>query len=269
MQLFFRKIGNGETALIILHGLYGASDNWLTLGKKWSEFYTVYLLDLRNHGQSPHSNIHSYQAMQDDVLHFMNDNKIPDAIILGHSMGGKVAMHLALNSPQHVKALIVVDIAPKNYTALNASSLNQHKAIIRSMLNINLEKLRKRADINTLLASSIPEKRIRQFIMKNLKRNPDQSFSWKLNLEVLFREIGNLTQGFPTPQDVEAVSSFPVLFVRGEQSNYILKSDEPTILNYFPLAKIQSIPNAGHWLHAEQTELFEKLVLAFLNPHFC
>jgi len=265
MELFFRKLGQNKPALIILHGLYGASDNWMTIAKRWSEDYEVYLLDLRNHGRSGHCKTHTYLSMRDDVLELMDTQKIKKAILVGHSMGGKVAMRLAMDSPERVNALVVVDIAPKNYTLENDENVARHRKILQGMLALDLSKLNRREEINEILCSSIPEERTRQFIMKNLKRNKDQSFSWKLNLQVISDEILNITKGFSEEEITKNISGFPVLFIRGEKSKYIEDIDMKRIFEIFPTADISTIKNAGHWIHAEQAEQLSRVVLDFLD----
>ena len=265
MELFYRKLGENKPALIILHGLYGASDNWMNLAKTWSEDYEVYLVDLRNHGQSPHSRIHTYKAMRDDLIEMMDRQNIRKAVILGHSMGGKVAMRLAMDYPERLNALIVVDIAPKDYTIDNDENVARHQKIMAGMMGLDLSLLKKRDDVNDLLADAIPEVRTRQFIMKNLKRNKDQSFSWKLNLKVIFDELMTITAGFADHNIYRDITGFPVLFIKGEHSKYIQDIDKERILEIFPIAEIKTIDNAGHWIHAEQPENLSEAVLEFLE----
>ena len=265
MELFFRKIGKNKPTLIVLHGLYGSSDNWMNLARYWSKYYEVYLVDLRNHGRSPHSKTHSYKAMRDDILSLMDNQKIQKAIVLGHSMGGKLAMRLAMDYPERINALIVVDIAPKNYISENNKQLQKHRNILKAMQKLKLEQFQRREEIDSFLSKLIPEERVRQFIMKNIKRNKDFSFSWKLNLPVIQSEIENITQGFSEHEIKKNVSGFPVLFIKGEQSDYILENDKAIIESIFPSSEMQTIPNAGHWVHAEQSEQLSKLVLNFLE----
>lgn len=265
MELFFRKVGENKPALIIMHGLYGASDNWMNIAKLWSSSYEVFLLDLRNHGRSPHSDDHTYQAMRDDVITFMDAQNIQKAIIVGHSMGGKVAMHIAMKVPERINALIVVDIAPKNYTVENDENVARHDRILNSMHSLDLEKLKRREDINQFLSTAIPEERTRLFIMKNLKRTKQQTFEWKLNLPIIYKEILNITKGFDDEDIVLNTTGFPVLFIRGERSKYIQDKDEDRILEFFPFADIETIENAGHWIHAEQPEALSEMLIEFLE----
>ncbi len=265
MELFYRKLGEHKPVLIILHGLYGASDNWMSIAKSWSNDYEIYLVDLRNHGQSPHSSVHSYEAMCNDIIELMDAQKVKKAILLGHSMGGKVAMRLAMDYPERVNSLIVVDIAPKNYEQNKDENVAKHQKILKGMLSLDLSLLKKREDISKLLDSSINDEKTKQFIMKNLKRNKDQGFSWKLNLETISAEILNITKGFSEEEIKKPISGFPVLFIKGADSNYILEEDSKLILDIFPSADIELIENAGHWIHAEQPQIISSLVKSFLE----
>jgi len=265
MNLFYRKLGENKPALIVLHGLYGASDNWVSIAKTWQNDYEVYLVDLRNHGRSPHSLVHTYESMRDDVLELMDAQSIRKAIIVGHSMGGKVAMRMAMDKPERINALLVVDIAPKNYSIDLDKNVARHQKILKAMLELDLPKIKKREDVNKLLESAISEERTRQFIMKNLKRNKNQSFSWKLNVEVIAKEILNITKGFSDNQITKNISGFPVLFIKGEKSDYIQSVDSERITEIFPSSEIEIIQNAGHWIHSEQPEKLSNLVLDFLE----
>ncbi len=265
MNLFYRKLGENKPVIIVLHGLYGASDNWLSIAKTWQKDYEIYLVDLRNHGRSPHSSNHTYESMRNDVLELMDSNRIRKAIIVGQSMGGKVAMQIAMDYPERVNALVIVDISPKDYSLENDENVARHQKILAAMLSLDLSQIKKREDINELLVLTIPEERTRQFIMKNLKRNRDQTFSWKLNIGVIAKEILNITKGFSDNEIQKNISGFPVLFIRGEQSNYIQNTDVKRIAEIFPSAEIETIRNAGHWIHSEQPELLSNLVIDFLE----
>ncbi|MBN2669812.1 MAG: alpha/beta fold hydrolase [Bacteroidales bacterium] len=265
MQLFYRKIGEGNPALIILHGLYGASDNWMTIAKVWSEKFDVFAVDLRNHGQSPHSKIHTYQAMRDDVLELMDELNIKKAVIVGHSMGGKVAMRIAMDQPERINALVVVDIAPKNYTPEADDHTKKHLSIVQGMLSIPLQEFDKRETIDQWLMDYIKEPRTRQFIMKNLKRNKDNSFEWKLNIKVIADNLLGITGGFSNQNIYRNITGFPVLFIKGALSTYILPSDKERIEEIFPASEMFIAPEAGHWVHAEQGEWLSETVLKFLT----
>jgi pimeloyl-ACP methyl ester carboxylesterase len=180
MKLFFRKIGRGNP-IIILHGLLGASDNWLTIGKQLAESHTVYLLDMRNHGRSPHSEEFNYPVMVTDVNEFMLDHEIRSAVLIGHSMGGKVAMHLALDYPHKFPKLIVVDIAPKIYP------LPYFQSIIYALLKADLSGVKLRKEVEKQIAKDIPDRGVRNFLMKNLVRGKKNQFYWKVNLPALYK----------------------------------------------------------------------------------
>lgn len=252
MKLFFRQMGEGQP-LIILHGLFGSSDNWLTIGKALSEIYRVYLIDQRNHGQSPHSEEFNYLAMADDLKQFIEANNISNPIILGHSMGGKTAMQYAVNNPESWDKLVVVDIAPKSYPV-------HHDSILEGLESLNLKELSSRNEADNSLSEYVPEFGIRQFLLKNLSRDVD-GFKWKINLPVISKNIEIIGEGL----NGRLGKSKPVLFIRGENSNYIKETDFTLIDESFPGAQIQTIEKAGHWVHAEQPEHFLSSLKTFLS----
>ncbi|MBU8892674.1 MAG: alpha/beta fold hydrolase [Bacteroidales bacterium] len=261
MKLFFRKYGQGPP-LIIIHGLYGSSDNWVSIGRKLSENFEVFLIDQRNHGKSPHSSDHNYQLLKEDLREFMDKQAIEKAIIVGHSMGGKTAMFFAAHYPEKVSILIVADISPKSYKATNSGQLLAHSTIIRVMYNLDFYGITSRQEIDDILAKSIPENRIRQFLLKNIKRSKDNEYSWSLNIKTIRNELANIMEGLDENQS--EITGFPVLFLKGGNSDYILDEDTKAIQKIFPYADIETIPNAGHWMHAEQPELFLKKIENFI-----
>lgn len=265
MDLFFRKFGDGPP-LIILHGLYGSSDNWVSIGRKLSANYEVYLVDQRNHGKSPHSPQHNYHLLKEDLLEFMDKQSIDKAIILGHSMGGKTAMFFAVDYPERVNNLIVVDISPKSYRNTKSTQLLSHSTIIKAMYNVDFNHVKSREDIDKILSPSIPLKRVRQFLLKNVNRTKDNRFAWSLNLESISNELKNIMDGLPIKnfKNGNGITGFPALFIKGEKSDYIKPSDRRAIETVFPFAEIEIIPNAGHWLHAEKPKLFLKTIQNFL-----
>lgn len=254
MKLFFRKIGAGEP-LIILHGLLGASDNWLTIGRQLAERHTVYLLDMRNHGRSPHSKEFHYVIMAADVNEFMLDHEIHSAVLIGHSMGGKVAMHLALDYPHKINKLVVVDIAPKAYP------LPYFKNIIETLAKVDLSGVKRRKEVEAQIAPNIPDPVVRNFLLKNLVRGKGNTFSWKVNLAALLDNVDMLSGEIYR----EEIFSNPALFVRGGNSNYVLDEDIPLIKTKFPRAEFVTIPGAGHWLHVDAPEKFMEELLAFME----
>ncbi|KOF04054.1 alpha/beta hydrolase [Roseivirga seohaensis subsp. aquiponti] len=251
-ELYFRELGEGKP-LIILHGLLGTSDNWLTLGKKYAEHFKVYILDQRNHGQSFHDDEFSYPAMAEDLLNFMNNHNIEKAHILGHSMGGKVAMTFATEHPNRVDKLIVADIGPQSYPP-------HHTLIFKGLFSLDLPNLSSRKEADEKLAEYIPEFGVRQFLLKNLARNND-AFEWKMNLDVIAKEIDKVGLGLNHNAEYKGTT----LFVRGGKSDYIQDSDFNLIHSIFKKSKIETIEGVGHWLHAEKPEEFLNLTLDYLQ----
>ncbi|MGM0496370.1 MAG: alpha/beta fold hydrolase [Bacteroidota bacterium] len=273
MQLFYRLLGESNTQpLIILHGLYGSSDNWLNIGKQLAQSYRVYLIDLRNHGNSPHSKNHNYFLMRDDLLEFMEDKGIREASVLGHSMGGKTAIYFALEYPDKVKNMIVVDIAPGAYKSLAEPSPNtlNHLNILNALYNLDTENIETLRDADKKLSESIPYKQVRQFLLKNLKRDKKGKFRWTLNINTLRNELPSIVDGIDTGEysgksDKPKESQYSVLFIKGEKSDYIGENEKNEIKTIFPNATIQTIKDAGHWVHAEQREMFIDTVRNFLS----
>ncbi|MEP7171411.1 MAG: alpha/beta fold hydrolase [Bacteroidota bacterium] len=253
MKLHFRKIGEG-IPLIILHGLFGSSDNWQTLAKKFSENnLAVYLVDQRNHGRSSHSETFSYHDMAEDIYEFMNDEKINSAFIIGHSMGGKTVMDLAMYHPEKISKLIVVDMAPKKYAV-------QNRDVANALLEINLNEIKTRKEVETQLAQRISDAGTLQFLLKNLYWKENNTLAWRFNLPVISDNIERMSDAIDFIKPYEK----PALFIRGEKSNYISKEDEPVIKKYFPNAEIRTAPGAGHWVHADNPEWLLENCLEFL-----
>jgi pimeloyl-ACP methyl ester carboxylesterase len=268
MQLNYKKLGKGEPVLI-LHGLYGSSDNWLNIGEKLAEKFTVYILDLRNHGWSPHSSSHSYPEMRDDVYEFMINQNIQQANIIGHSMGGKTAVYFALDYPEMVKRLIVVDIMPTPYEIKDDSSTQilSHKKILETLAGINIKNIDTLKEADEHLKKSIPYKKVRQFLLKNLKRDKNKNFFWLLNLPTLIKDLPRIMDGIKPEKlsEEDKIDSLPVLFIKGEHSDYIRDNAKPLIQKFFPKALLTTIKGAGHWVHAEKREEFITVVSNFLE----
>lgn len=252
MDLFHRTFGKGEP-LFILHGLFGSSDNWVTLSKTFAEKYQVVLVDLRNHGRSPQSDLWNYAAMSEDIYELANQLGLYRINLLGHSMGGKVGMTIANAYPDFLMKLIVADIAPKHYPI-------RHRNIIDGLLSINLEQIKSRNEADMQLANYIQEPSLRQFLLKNLDRDVEREFKWKLNLEIINNHLENV--GVATIPSNKI--SIPALFIRGTNSDYITDEDIMEIRKHYSNSSVESIGNAGHWLHAQQPEAFVKTVMEFL-----
>ncbi len=268
MNLYFKKLGDGPN-LIILHGLYGSSDNWLSIAKNLSAKFTVYLVDQRNHGRSPHSDEHSYKLMSEDLKELMDKNNIRTSSIIGHSMGGKTAMTFAVKYHERVENLVVVDISPRPYKSLTDFEQHpiDHLNIINALDSVDLSLLKTRQEIELFLEKPIPEKNLRGFLMKNLNKDEEGNLFWALNIKSLKQNLSLIMDGLEEKDFGldRSIHEFPVLFLKGEKSNYISEKDYGFIKSLFPRAEIASIPNAGHWLHAEQQTLFLKTVSYFLS----
>ena len=252
MKLFFREYGHGKP-MIILHGLFGSSDNWLTQAKLFSGSFKVYTVDQRNHGQSPHSDVFDYPSFVSDLAEFVQDHSITDPIVIGHSMGGKTAMNFALTHPEKIDRLIVVDISPKAYNL-------EHYAIAKGLLAIPINNVKSRNEADEILAQHVQEPDVRQFLLKNLQRKQDGGFTWKINLKIISEKLENVGV------DLHAKGPFekPTLFIRGVKSKYVQDSDWDRILQIFPKAKLETM-NTGHWVQAEKPQEFADVVTRWLN----
>ncbi|HQH40250.1 MAG TPA: alpha/beta fold hydrolase [Bacteroidales bacterium] len=268
LKLFFRETGTG-IPLVILHGLYGMSDNWLSVAKELGKHFRVILPDMRNHGRSPHDPEHTYQAMREDISLLFDDLKLNNAILLGHSMGGKTAMFFAARYPEKLSRLIVVDIAPGDLRNTPRGKMHelQHRVIIDALLKLDTEHLQSRQEADRALSASIVSLPVRQFLLKNLHRRADGSFTWLVNLKTLSDNLSAILEGLHSgkdPQEKYPVE-IPALFIKGELSHYILPEDEEEIRNLFPYSEVTVIQGAGHWVHAEQPEQFLAAVASFLS----
>ena len=267
VSLNFRKSGKGPI-LVILHGLFGSSDNWMSIAKKLEEHFTVIIPDLRNHGQSPHTLTHTYEDMTDDLELFLNINKIDKVSLLGHSMGGKVAMMFSSCFPEKTNNLIIADIAPKSYRQDTSpiTHSEQNELIIRLMGELDLTTVSTRKEIDQFLSQKLDDIVLRQFILKNISRDRDGHFYWKINLPVLRDSLDIILHDVNPAwfEDKKPILNYPVTFIRGLNSEYIEDQDIPNIKDIYPEAVIIDIPGAGHWLHAEQPELFVEAVLKSL-----
>lgn len=265
MELNYRKIGSGHP-LVILHGLYGSGDNWLTIGKSLSDICEVYLVDQRNHGDSPHDDEHNYEVMMQDLKAFLDRLGISKTMIMGHSMGGKVAMRFAMEYPGMISRLIIVDISPGSYLDTESKGhIKIHKEIIQAMINLDTDGLENLSDADERLAEGLPDERLRKFLMKNLGKRENGKYFWKINLPVLLDNLESVSDGLDEEKLKQSeISSFPVLFIRGENSDYIGEEDKELIKDIFPLSNMVTLKNSGHWLHAEHPESFSEIVKRFI-----
>jgi esterase len=254
MKLFYRKFGDGPP-VIILHGLYGSSDNWVTIAKKLGDSFTVILPDQRNHGQSPHSGIHDYDSMRDDLYELVTDLRLKKFFLAGHSMGGKTAIAFAIKWPERLNGLIVADISPFISERTKISAYNEHITILRAILSIDISSIRSRGQAESLLLDKISSEKTRALIMKNLQRDAGDRFSWKIDPESLYKNIENLMEGIDMSEALRhPVTGFPVIFLKGSDSDYLSLTDMAGIKKIFPTAELREIEGAGHWVHADRPE---------------
>ena len=252
MKLFFRELGQGKP-IIILHGLFGSSDNWLTQAKLLAPHYKIFSVDQRNHGQSPHSDDFDYASMVGDLNEFIQDQKISDPVIIGHSMGGKTAMNFALAHPDEISKLIVVDISPRVYNL-------EHYTIVEGLKAIPIDKLSSRNEADDVLSQFVPEPDVRQFLLKNLQRKNTGGFSWKINLPVIANKLSNVGVDLQFSGQYDK----PTLFIRGAKSKYVRDEDWERITEIFPTAQLETM-NTGHWVQAEKPQEFAELVMQWLS----
>lgn len=254
--------------MVILHGLYGSSDNWMQIAKMLPDGYQIIAVDLRNHGSSPHSNKHTYEEIVTDLAWLFHELEIEKAHLLGHSMGGKVAIAFAADYPEKIISLTVADISPRNYLRTPASAIQYdfHKRILNVLFNLDLEKFHYRNEVDEALKAEVPEQLVRQFILKNLQRK-GKSFEWKINVPVLRENLDHIISGvdFEEYTDRIPITQYPVLFIKGSLSGYIQQEDIKVIKMMYPDAKIETIENATHFLHAEKPEEFVEILSRFLN----
>jgi len=254
MELNYREYGSGQP-LLILHGLFGSSDNWQTLGKKLAEQYHVFLVDLRNHGRSPHSEEHTYSLMANDIEELIEEKFLSDIILIGHSMGGKTAMVFAQQTPELLDKLVVVDIGPKAYPP-------HHQDILGGLKAVDFTVQTSRNEVDQVMEKFVPNIGTRQFLMKGLCRRDEGGFGWRYNVNVLEKAIdqGNIIGDIPDKKvDVKT------LFIRGEKSDYILDEDFDDIKKQFPKSEIKTISEAGHWIHAEAPDRFQEILEEFIS----
>jgi esterase len=253
VDLAYQAYGEGSP-IVVLHGLLGSARNWTTVARRLAESYRVYALDLRNHGGSPWADEMTYEAMADDVSAFMAREDLGPSTLIGHSMGGKVAMHLALGQPEQIARLIVVDIAPVAYD-------HSFEHYVDAMRGIDLSRVSRRADVERELHRTIDDVVVANFLLQNLVRG-EQGLVWRANLDALSAHDDAIL-GFPDPGERRYPG--PTLFMLGEHSHYVRREHRRPIKRMFPEALIMTIRGAGHWVHAERTDEFLATVRAFLR----
>jgi esterase len=259
VPLFFRRFRYGKDAhartddapvLIVLHGLFGSSDNWGSIGKALSDQFDVFLVDQRDHGRSPHTTEVGYDAMALDLERLVAEQNLDRIILVGHSMGGKTAMRFAQLFPQRVAHLMVIDIGPREHA-------NNQTAIVNALLQCDLQHLRTRKEVESHLAAHIPEPGVVQFLLKSLYWSTPEQLAWRFNAPLLAQHMPAVLASVGP----ELVLT-PTLFLRGGMSDYILREDVPAIREQFPNCRVETIAYAGHWVHAQAPEEVMELIRA-------
>jgi esterase len=248
----------GGLPLIILHGLFGAGINWKSMAGRLSAHRPVYTFDLRNHGESPHDSRLDYTSMAADVAETCGQLGIAKAVFLGHSMGGKCAMQLVLDHPDLAAALVVVDIGP----ARNPARL---EGVVKALAGLDLAKVKRSGDADRLLSGSIPDRRVRNFLLQNLRREPSGSrtvYGWRFNLPVIAEKLDNV---WAPVNGKERVNRLPALFISGAESDYLDDGQREEALSLFPSARFSGVPGAGHWVHADSPDSFYRTAADFLE----
>ncbi|MFN3998669.1 alpha/beta fold hydrolase [Algoriphagus sp.] len=252
MKLNYKKSGSGPP-LIILHGLFGSLDNWFSIAKELVEHYTLYLIDQRNHGDSPHADEWNYAVMAEDLKELLDAEGLDKVFLMGHSLGGKTVMNFAVKYPERVEKLIVADIAPRYYPV-------HHESILEGLNSLDLKKIQSRKEADDQLSKYIPELGVRQFLLKSLTRDSD-GFAWKINLPVITKNIENVGEALAKDSTFDG----PTLFLAGANSNYIQQKDLPDLAAHFPNYELEFVADAGHWLHAEQPHSVVEEMRKFLG----
>jgi|TARA_B110000908_G_C10210439_1_gene429935 esterase len=257
MELNYRQYSENGVPVLVLHGLFGSLSNWGWHCKQLAQQYAVYGVDLRNHGDSPHSDQLDYQVMAEDVRQLIVRLGLESCCIVGHSMGGKVAMQLALSFPDLIEKLVIVDIAPVSYP----EDADGHMNVLAAMDAVKLGEIKSRTQAEVTIEDYIPQEATRKFLLTNLVRNKEGSFEWRLDKDSIRKNYANLRA------ELIATMSFlkPVLFIKGSLSPYIKPEHEAQIKELFPAASVKLLMDAGHWLHAEKPQALQKILLKFLS----
>ncbi|MCK9421745.1 MAG: alpha/beta fold hydrolase [Bacteroidales bacterium] len=255
MKLFFRRFGNG-IPVVVLHGLFGLSDNWVTFGRRLGEHYSVYIPDMRNHGLSPHSNFFDFPALESDLLEMIEEWGTSEMYLIGHSLGGKTAMFFTLHHPETVKKLVVVDISLRKPLVSR-----EHQMLLNAMLSVDFSTIHSRSDVDKQLSTWISSEKLRLFLLKNIYWRDRKTLDWRLNLHAINENLTSIFEGIDDPGSY----SGPTLFIRGGMSDYILDSDFIEIESKFPGASVKTIADASHWVHADAPREFYTMVKTFLD----
>ena len=251
MEILHSKIIGEGVPFLILHGYLGMGDNWKSLGNQFEEHFQIHLIDQRNHGRSFHADEFDYENLTKDLLNYIQYHNLENVILLGHSMGGKTAMLFAVKYPRVVDRLIIADISPRYYQP-------HHTDILKALNSVDFSIQNSRKLVDEKITELIPDIGVRSFLLKNVYWKEKGKLAFRMNLKVLEREMKDILGAIP-----EAEVFTPTLFIRGELSNYILDEDIDQLEDYFPDSTLVTVPNAGHWVHAEAPDLFIDTLLGF------
>jgi pimeloyl-ACP methyl ester carboxylesterase len=254
MKLFFRRMGQGNP-VVILHGLLGLSDNWVTFGRQLALDFEVFIPDLRNHGQSPHDPVFDFSVLVEDLHELIKDQGLKKVNLIGHSLGGKTAMLFALEYPDLLDKLVVVDIALRKY-----SPNLEHQMLIDAMMEVDFSSARSRSDVDRQLEQNVHSLKLRQFLLKNIYWKDKETLGWRVNLPILKESLPRMLEGIGP--DKKFLN--PVLLVRGGLSDYVTDADLPAMVKQFPRTSVKTLANASHWVHADAPGAFYSLVREFL-----
>ncbi|MEI7895418.1 MAG: alpha/beta fold hydrolase [bacterium] len=255
MKLFFRNFGSGQP-VVILHGLFGLSDNWVTFARQLGEHYAVYVPDLRNHGQSPHSMVFDFSSLENDITELVEEIGSDRIFLIGHSLGGKTAMFFALHHPEIVRKLVIVDISLRK-----SPPDSEHQLLLNAMMDVDFSEANSRSDVEKQLQQTVKSQKLRQFLMKNVYWRDRHSLDWRLNLRAINENLMSVFEGV----DVSGSYPGPALFIRGGLSDYVRDSDLDDLKMKFPGSELETIANASHWVHADAPGEFYSLVKNFLD----
>jgi len=256
MQLAYEAYGHDGEPLIVLHGLFGSRENWHSISRQLGEFFRVFALDQRNHGESPRSSIMDYRNMAEDVHEFMHAQGVAPAHVLGHSMGAKTGMQLALLHPEAVWSVVSADMAPRAYSP-------RHEKILEGLLSLDLDSFQTRKEMEDALQPWVPELATRQFLLKNVRRDSSGRFEWRIGLQEISQNYQRLSEALESKQPYPGTA----LFIRGAQSEFLVEDDMESIRHLFPQAQLATVPEAGHLLHIENPKIFLALLMQFLRAH--
>lgn len=259
MKLFFREYGEG-TPLIILHGLYGSSDNWVTIALELSKDFRVILPDLRNHGRSDHHPTHDYMSMAKDIADLAKDLNIERFFLAGHSMGGKCALQFSRIWPEMILGLTIIDISPFKQKDNNNGAYLMHKNILNQLCKLNTHTLKSRDEADLILSSKIKSSKIRAFLLKNLSRDKQRNLVLKLNAQILLDNLDNILDGLTREKSANPSYGFPLIFIRALDSGYIPEDDIELIEQHYPAANIINIKDSSHWIHAEKPDIIIEIL---------